>query len=58
MAVGFLPDVDWLFRGDNVRPLQQSLRVELARLSVRPQALSLGMILIGLYKLTKIDRRN
>ena len=58
MAVGFFPDVDWLFRRDDVCPMQQSSCVELAWLPVWPQALGFRVILIGLYKLIKIDRRN
>ncbi|MFI5091015.1 MAG: hypothetical protein ACHP7P_13235 [Terriglobales bacterium] len=48
VPVGFLPDVDgWPVRND-VRPLQQSSRIKLARLPVRPEALGFRMVLVRL----------
>jgi len=47
MPVVLFSDVDWRPVRDDVRSLQQSACVELARLAIRPQALCFGMALVG-----------
>jgi hypothetical protein len=50
MPVGFLPDVDRRAVRDDVRPLQQSSRVELAGLAIRSKALGFRVVLVRVQK--------
>ena len=50
MLVGLLADVDRRPIRDDVGSLQQSARIEFARFSVWPEALSFRMVLVGLQQ--------